>query len=104
MMHANEWTIEEAAEFASEWTPRGWMPEDSETVWGEQHFYLQQPYYSASYLMGKYEIEQLMAERAQQLGDDYTLKGFMDEMEASGLIPMTLIRWEMTGEIDEILR
>ena len=103
-MHANEWTIEEAVEFASEWTPRGWMPEDSETVWGEQHFYLQQPYYSASYLMGKYEIEQLMAERAQQLGGDYTLKGFMDEMEASGLVPMTLVRWEMTGAVDEILR
>jgi hypothetical protein len=91
-------------EFASEWTPRGWMPADSETVWGEQHFYLQQPYYSASYLMGKYEIEQLMAERAAQLGDDYSLKRFMDEMEASGLIPMSLIRWEMTGEMDEILR
>ena len=104
MMHANEWTIEEAVEFASAWTPRGWMPADSETVWGEQHFYLQQPYYSASYLMGKYEIEQLMAERAAQLGDDYSLKRFMDEMEASGLIPMSLIRWEVTGEMDEILR
>ena len=54
--------------------------------------------------MGKYEIEQLMAERAAQLGDDYSLKRFMDEMEASGLIPMSLIRWEVTGEMDEILR
>ena len=23
----------------------------------------------------------------------------MDEMEASGLIPVSLIRWEMTGEL-----
>jgi len=104
MMHANEWTIDEAVAFASKWTPRGWMPEDSDTVWGEQHFYLTQPGYSTSYLVGKHQIEELMAERALQLGDDFTLKGFMDEVHAAGVIPMTLIRWELTGEADEILK
>lgn len=102
MMHANEWTQAEACAFAAGWTPRGWMPEDSGTVWGEQDLYLVQPFYGASYLTGKHEIEQLMAERAEQLGDDYSFKGFMDEMEASGLIPVSLIRWEMTGQDDEI--
>ena len=43
MMHGGEYTIEEAAEFAAAWTPRGWMPADSNTVWGEQHLYLAQP-------------------------------------------------------------
>ncbi len=103
MMHANKWTIDEAVEFASKWTPRGYMPADSDTVWGEQHFYLTQPGYGTSYLIGKYQIEQLMSERALQLGDDFTLKDFMDEIHAAGLIPMSLIRWEMTGEKDEIL-
>ncbi|MFO8174041.1 MAG: DUF885 family protein [Longimicrobiales bacterium] len=102
MMHANEWTQAEACTFAAGWTPRGWMPEDSGTVWGEQDLYLVQPFYGASYLTGKHEIEQLMAERAEQLGDNYSFKGFMDEMEASGLIPVSLIRWEMTGQDDEI--
>ncbi|MCH7474027.1 MAG: DUF885 family protein, partial [Gemmatimonadetes bacterium] len=78
MMHANEWSMAEAVRFASEWTPRGWLPEDGNTVWGEQHLYLQQPGYGTSYIIGKIEIEQLMAERALQLGDDFTLKGFMD--------------------------
>jgi len=104
MMHANEWTIDEAVEFASKWTPRGWMPEDSGTVWGEQHFYLTQPGYATSYLVGKHQIEQLMAERALLLGDDFTLKGFIDEIHAYGVIPMSLIRWELTGETDEILK
>jgi hypothetical protein len=103
-LHSNEYTMEDAVEFASEWTPRGWMPEDSDTVWGEQYLYLQQPYYGASYLMGKYEIEQLMGERAAQLGGEFSFKRFMDEMEASGLIPVSLIRWEMTGDADEIVR
>lgn len=101
-LHSNEYTMEEAVEFAAEWTPRGWMPRDSETVWGEQYLYLQQPYYGSSYLMGKYQIEELMAERAADLGGDFTIKGFMDEMEASGLIPVSLIRWEMTGRDDQI--
>jgi hypothetical protein len=52
--------------------------------------------------MGKYEIEELMAERMTDLGEDYSLKRFMDEMEASGLIPVSLIRWEMTGRDDQI--
>jgi uncharacterized protein (DUF885 family) len=104
MMHANEWTIDEAVEFASKWTPRGYMPEESGTVWGEQHFYLTQPGYATSYLVGKHQIEQLMAERALQLGDDFTLKGFIDELHTFGVIPMSLIRWELTGETDEIVK
>ena len=102
MMHANEWTMEEAVQFASEWTPRGWLPEDGNTVWGEQHLYLQQPGYGTSYVIGKIEIEQLMAERALQLGDDFTLKGFMDEFVLAGVIPVSLVRWELTGRDDVI--
>jgi hypothetical protein len=104
MMHTNEWTIDEAVEFASKWTPRGWMPEDSNTVWGEQHFYLTQPGYATSYLVGKHQIEQLIAERALELGDAFTLKGFIDELHSLGVIPMSLIRWELTGETDELLK
>ena len=104
MMHANEWTMEEAVQFASEWTPRGWLPEDGNTVWGEQHLYLQQPGYGTSYVIGKIEIEQLMAERALQLGDDFTLKGFMDEFVSVGVIPVSLVRWELTGRDDVINR
>jgi len=101
-MHSNDFTMDQAVKFASEWTPRGWLPEDGSTVWGEQQLYLQQPYYGASYLMGKYEIEQLMAVRARQLGEEFSLKRFMDEMNQSGLIPVSLIRWELTGLNDEI--
>ncbi len=102
MMHANQWTQAEACAFAARWTPRGWMPEDSGTVWGEQDLYLVQPFYGASYLTGKHQLERLMAERAQQLGADYSFKRFMDEVAASGLIPVSLIRWETTGGDDEI--
>lgn len=101
-MHANKFTIEQAVRFASEWTPRGWLPEDKNTVWGEQHLYLQQPGYGTSYLIGKIEIENLLAERARQLGDTFTLKGFMDELNAAGVIPVSMIRWELTGQDDQV--
>src|SRR3990170_671479 len=39
MMHANQMTLEEAVKFAAAQTPRGWLREDGNTVWGEQHLY-----------------------------------------------------------------
>lgn len=100
MMHGNEWTMQQAVDFASEWTPRGWLPADGGTVWGEQHLYLRQPGYGTSYLIGKIQIEQLLAERANQLGEDFSLRRFFDEIDATGIIPVTMARWEMTGKTE----
>jgi hypothetical protein len=97
-MHANQFTLEQAAEFASANTPRGWLRLDGSTVRGEQHLYLQQPSYGTSYLIGKMQIEALMGVRRRQLGDAFTVKRFIDELDACGLIPMSLITWELTGE------
>ena len=98
MMHGQEYDIDEAAAFASKWTPRGWMPADSNTVLGEQHLYLAQPGYGTSYLVGKILLEELMAERALELGDAFTVKGFMDDLTEAGVIPVSLVRWELTGD------
>ena len=100
-MHANVQTLEQAAAFASANTPRGWLRLDGNMVRGEQHLYLQQPGYGTSYLIGKMQIEQLMAERRRQMGDAFTIRRFMDELQDCGLIPMSLIRWELTGEKPE---
>ena len=97
-MHANELTLEQAARFASANTPRGWLRLDANTVRGEQHLYLQQPAYGTSYIIGKIEIEGILAARRRQLGDGFTIKRFMDEFNAIGLIPASLVQWEMTGE------
>ncbi|MCA1562223.1 MAG: DUF885 domain-containing protein [Acidobacteria bacterium] len=96
-MHANEITLEQAAEFASAHTPRGWLRLEGATVRGEQHLYLQQPTYGTSYLIGKMQIEGILAERKRQLGDAFTMRRFMDEFNAAGLIPASLVGWELTG-------
>lgn len=101
--HANVYTLQEAAEFASEWTPRNFLPADGATIQGEEHFYLTQPGYGTSYIIGKLEIEKLMAERAIQLGNEFTIKRFFDEFFAVGVVPVSLVRWQLTGKKDPIL-
>lgn len=101
-LHGNEFTMEEAVEHAGRWTPRGWLP-DGALVRGEQHLYLRQPGYGTSYVTGKIQIEELLAETALVRGDAFTVKGFFDDFYAAGVIPTTLVRWEMIGEMDPIL-
>ena len=103
-MHSNEMTLEQAATFASTNTPRGWLRLDANTVRGEQHLYLQQPTYGTSYVTGKIEVERLMSDRAHELGERFSMREFMDAFDAVGLIPVSLVRWEMMGRPDEAIR
>jgi len=96
-MHANEATLEQASAFACANTPRGWLRMDGELVRDEQHLYLQQPGYGTSYLIGKIEIEKLLSERKQEQGESFRMKRFMEDFNAAGLIPASLIRWELAG-------
>jgi hypothetical protein len=104
-MHANEHTLEQAAASASANTPRGWLSLERNLVRWEQFLYLQQPAYGTSYVIGKIEIEKLLAERKRQLGEGFTMKRFMEEFDAAGLIPAALLRWELTGQMpDDVKR
>jgi hypothetical protein len=103
-MVSGEFTLEQAAEFTSRNTPRGWLSLKGNLVRAEQHLYLQQPGYGTSYLIGKKQIELLLAARKKQLGESFRLKQFMDSFTAAGLVPASLLRWELTGEIPDDVR
>jgi len=103
-MHSRKFTVEQAVRFAHDFTPNGWLRADGDLAWGEQQNYLEQPGYATSYLTGKAQIEQLIADRSRQLGERFSLKEFMDAFQASGMIPVSLIRWETTGLGDETRR
>ena len=103
-MHANEWTLEQAATFASENTPRGWLSLKGALVRDEQFLYLQQPAYGTSYVIGKIEVEKLLAERKQAEGDAFRMSRFMEDFEAAGMIPAALIRWELAGRMPDDVR
>jgi hypothetical protein len=101
-LHGHEFTMEEAVEFAGRWTPRGWLP-DADLVRFEQQLYLRQPGYGTSYVTGKIQLEELIAEVALERGDAFTVGSFFDDYFRAGVIPHTLVRWEMSGRKDPIL-
>ena len=103
-MVSGEFTLEQAAEFTSHNTPRGWLSLKGNLVRAEQHLYLQQPGYGTSYLVGKKQIEMLLAARKMQLGESFRMKQFMDSLNAAGLVPAALLRWELTGRMPEDVR
>ena len=101
-LHGGGFDMEDAVAHAMEWTPRGWLTEGA-LVRGEQHLYLRQPGYGTSYVVGKLQIEELLAEAALRDGERFSVKDFFDRFYAAGVIPITLVRWELTGEKDPVL-
>ena len=98
--HANMMTMEEAGKVHVKWTPRGWMEREPHLLRFEQHLYLRQPGYGTCYVTGKYLIEGLMAEYAEQIegqGKQFVMKDFFKKFNDAGNIPVELVRWEMTG-------
>jgi uncharacterized protein (DUF885 family) len=95
---ANLFDLQQAKAFQVKWTPRGWMRPDLDLLGFEQQLYLRQPGYGTSYVTGKHLLEDLMRVRADQLGKDFTLERYFDEVNGAGMIPVSMIRWQLTGE------
>jgi hypothetical protein len=100
----NQFDNARAKAFQVEWTPRGWMRPDLDLLGFEQQIYLRQPGYGTSYVTGKALLDELMRARAHQLGADFSLYRFFDEVNGAGMIPVSLIHWQLTGELQETWR
>lgn len=103
--HANTMTMEEAGGIHSEMTPRGWMKTEKKLLLFEQHLYLRQPGYGTSYITGKYLLERALADFArgyEDRGEPFKLQYFFDRLNAIDSIPISMAKWEMTGQADEI--
>ncbi len=95
---ANLFTLQEARDFHVAHTPRGWMREDLDLLGFEQLLYLRQPGYGSSYVTGKYLIERLLGEMGRQSGGKISLSDFFGQLDQQGLIPVSLIHWQLTGD------
>ncbi|MFN0022655.1 MAG: DUF885 family protein [Parvularculaceae bacterium] len=99
---SNEMTLDEAGVFHAQWTPRGWSDPASDLVGFEQLLYLRQPGYGTSYITGKLELDRLMSEYAfkqEQAGGAFDLPGFFRTLNASGIIPYSLIQEEIGADV-----
>ena len=100
-VQVNEMTLEEAGRFHALWTPRGWSDPKSDLVAFEQLLYLRQPGYGTSYITGKLELDRLISEyslQQEQTGKKFNLAEFFRELNASGIIPFSLITADMVSE------
>jgi uncharacterized protein (DUF885 family) len=100
-VHANEWTFDEALGSLAGRTPY-WMERTDDTALYDMALYLRQPGLGINYYFGKMQLEQLLAEVALKEGRSFDLGRFHDRFIASGIIPITLVRWEMTGNDDQV--
>lgn len=82
----------------------GWIPEalsqltDMEGHSQLEHRYLQHAGLGTSYVVGRQEVERMIAVYARQHDGDFSLANFVDAFDQSGPIPLSLIYWEVTGD------
>jgi uncharacterized protein (DUF885 family) len=97
-VQSNQFTLEQAAHFQAEWTPRGWANAKDSLTGFEQLLYLRQPGYGSSYVTGKLLTDELITEYAHQQdldGKPFVLRDFMDRFNNEGVIPVPLMELEM---------
>ena len=93
-VQANEIGLAEAGRFHAEWTPRGWSDAKSRLVGFEQLLYLRQPGYGPSYIVGKAQLDHLLAvasHRAQAEHRPFVARDAFAAILASGIVPPSLI-------------
>ena len=99
---ANIFTMKEARDFHVARTPRGWMRDDLDLLGFEQLLYMRQPGYGSSYITGKYLIERMLGEMGGQSSEPIILSDFFKQVDEQGVIPVSLIHWQLTGKDDQI--
>lgn len=100
--HANIFTLKQARDFHVARTPRGWMRDDLDLLGFEQLLYLRQPGYGSTYITGKYLIERMLGELGSQSSEAIILSDFFKAVDEQGVIPVSLVHWQLTGRDDQI--
>lgn len=98
-MQHNRMSVPEAVAAMRARTP--WLDEDVARV--DAEIYLRRPPgYGVAYTIGKLQMDALLADRAAQLGEAFSLREFHDAFLAAGRLPIALTRYEMTGYGEEV--
>lgn len=98
-LQRNEMTADQAVAYWMDQTP--YLDVDVARV--DAEIYLRRPPgYGLGYTIGSFQMYKLLADRKRQLGEDFVLREFHDEFMAAGGLPIALIRYEMTGQDDEV--
>jgi hypothetical protein len=78
---------------------------DKDVARVDAEIYLRRPPgYGIGYTIGALQMQRLLADVKRLQGDDFDLRAFHDILMQSGRLPLSLLRWEMTGLDDEVSR
>jgi hypothetical protein len=102
LVQANEIGLDEAGQFHAAWTPRGWSDASSRLVGFEQLLYLRQPGYGPSYIIGKVQLDNLLAlasHRAEVEKRPFVASQAFAAILNSGIVPPSLIEAEAAADL-----
>jgi uncharacterized protein (DUF885 family) len=92
-----EITIAEAARLLEERVPM-----DPETAQEEAAFFAGTPGQALTYLVGKLQIQALLADLVAVQGEAFDLRAFHERLWLEGNVPLALQRWELLGTEPEL--
>lgn len=101
-MHSNEYTLQQAIDYAVDCAPNGWLIPDGPHAWYEMQTNLRYVGWHMGMVVGKLTVNELIAERVRQQGDEFNFRDFFRDFFDAGIMPLSLIRWQMTGLDDEM--
>ncbi len=100
-MQRNEMDVEQVMNFWKEWTP--YLDDNVARV--DAAIYLRRPPgYGMTYTIGAMQLQQLLVDRRRQLGEQFSLRDFHDYLMGAGRLPVSLLRYDLTGHDDEVSR
>ncbi len=90
-------TIPQAAEYL-----RTSVPMDAETARAEAASFASSPGQAITYQIGKLQVLRLLAEAKKAQGESFRLRAFHDFVYRNGNVPLSLQRWELLGQEDDL--
>ena len=73
------------------------VPVDAGTAREEAAFFAGTPGQALTYLVGKVQVQRLLADLVAAQGDEFDLRAFHDRLWLEGNVPLAMQRWELLG-------
>ncbi|MFZ0636692.1 MAG: DUF885 domain-containing protein [Candidatus Acidiferrales bacterium] len=96
-LHTGRWTFEQAVKYFME---AGGL--DREAAQGEAAGAASEPTQKITYMVGKWQILQLLGRYREQQGDDFQLGKFHDALLANGSLPLSVVEWIMLDDRSDV--
>jgi uncharacterized protein (DUF885 family) len=98
-LHTGKWTFEQAVKYFMD---AGGL--DHEAAEGEAAGAASSPHQKISYIIGKWQIMNLLGRYKDQQGDNFRLGHFHDDLIKNGSLPLSIIEWILLDDDSSIKR